>query len=74
MTRLSPEVQAAHPARPATYSYVVAAVLCVVYTFNFIDRQFLSVLAQPIKAALHLSDTQLGMLNGLMFAVFYTVV
>ena len=59
--------------KPAAYSYVVAAVLCVVYTFNFIDRQFLSVLAQPIKAALHLSDTQLGMLNGLMFAVFYTV-
>ena len=55
------------------YSYFVAAVLCVVYTFNFLDRQFLSVLAQPVKVDLHLSDTQLGMLTGLMFALFYTV-
>jgi len=54
------------------YRYFVAAVLCVVYTFNFLDRQFLAILAQPVKLALHLSDTQLGLLTGLMFGLFYT--
>jgi MFS family permease len=55
------------------YRYFVAVSLCVVYTFNFLDRQFLSILAEPVKHALHLTDTQLGMLTGLMFALFYTV-
>ena len=55
------------------YRYFVAASLCVVYTFNFLDRQFLSILAEPVKHELLLSDTQLGMLTGLMFALFYTM-
>jgi MFS family permease len=61
------------PARVAGYSWFVASALMVVYTFNFLDRQFLSVLAEPVKNDLGLSDTQLGMLTGLMFALFYTV-
>ena len=66
---------AARPASPAAtrYSYVVAGVLAVVYTFNFLDRQFLSVLQELVKRDLHLSDSQLGMLTGLAFAMFYTV-
>lgn len=59
--------------KPDRYSYVVAAFLCLVYTFNFLDRQFLTVLAEPVRRDLHLSDTQLGMLTGLMFALFYTI-
>src|ERR1700742_1006152 len=55
------------------YRYVVAISLCAVYTFNFLDRQFLAILAEPVKHTLLLSDTQLGMLTGLMFALFYTV-
>jgi predicted MFS family arabinose efflux permease len=55
------------------YRYRVAMSLCVVYTFNFLDRQFLSILAEPVKHELLLSDTQLGMLTGLMFALFYTL-
>jgi predicted MFS family arabinose efflux permease len=55
------------------YRYFVAVSLCVVYTFNFLDRQFLSILAEPVKHELLLSDTQLGMLTGLMFALFYTM-
>jgi predicted MFS family arabinose efflux permease len=55
------------------YRYGVAISLCVVYTFNFLDRQFLSILAEPVKHALLLTDTQLGMLTGLMFALFYTM-
>ncbi|MFU8815257.1 MAG: spinster family MFS transporter [Pseudomonadales bacterium] len=46
-------------------------VLVVVYTFNFIDRQILSILLEPIKQDLGLSDTQLGLLTGFAFAAFY---
>jgi predicted MFS family arabinose efflux permease len=44
----------------------------LVYTFNFIDRQIVGILAVPIKADLGLSDAQLGMMGGLAFALFYT--
>lgn len=46
--------------------------LVVVYTFNFIDRQIIGILAIPIKADLGLTDTQLGLMGGLAFALFYT--
>ena len=54
----------------ATRRYVLG-VLVVVYTFNFIDRQILSILLDPIKHALGLTDTDLGWLAGPAFAVFY---
>ena len=54
----------------ATRRYVLG-VLVVVYTFNFIDRQILSILLEPIKHDLGLTDTQLGVLGGLAFAMFY---
>jgi len=50
----------------------VLAMLLIVYTFNFLDRLVMSILATPIKAELHLSDTQLGMLGGLAFAILYS--
>jgi MFS family permease len=53
------------------YRAWVLFVLIVVYTFNFIDRQIVSILAGPIKAELHLSDTQLGLMVGLAFGLFY---
>jgi len=61
-------------ARPASksYRYLVVIVLAVVYTFNFMDRQIMSILQEPIRKELSLSDTQLGMLTGLAFALFYT--
>ncbi|MGB0820623.1 MAG: MFS transporter, partial [Parvibaculales bacterium] len=46
-------------------------ILVVVYTFNFIDRQILSILLEPVKADLGLSDTAMGMLTGFAFAMFY---
>jgi len=46
-------------------------VLVVVYTFNFIDRQILSILIESIKADLALSDQALGFLSGFAFAAFY---
>ncbi len=55
------------------YRYTVLAMLVLVYTFNFIDRQIVGILAVPIKADLGLSDTQLGLMGGLAFALFYTL-
>ena len=54
------------------YARYVLAVLFLVYVFNFIDRQILSILLDPIKEELGASDTQMGFLTGLAFAVFYT--
>jgi predicted MFS family arabinose efflux permease len=54
----------------STRRYVLG-VLVVVYTFNFIDRQILSILLEPIKADLGLSDSSLGLLTGFAFALFY---
>ncbi|MHB8448479.1 MAG: MFS transporter, partial [Rudaea sp.] len=49
------------------------ALLIVVYTLNFVDRQILAILKEPIAADLHLSDTDLGLLGGFAFALFYSV-
>jgi len=49
-------------------------VLLVVYIFNFLDRQIVTILAEPIARDLSLSDTQIGVLTGLSFALFYSAV
>lgn len=46
-------------------------ILTIIYAFNFLDRQILVILQEPIKADMGLSDAQLGILTGLAFAVFY---
>ena len=51
--------------------HYVLGVLLVVYTFNFIDRQILSILMESIKRDLQLSDQSLGFLSGFAFAAFY---
>lgn len=53
------------------YIHYVVGILTVVYIFNFMDRQILSILMQPIKLEMQLSDTQLGFLSGVAFALFY---
>ncbi len=58
--------------RGAGYPKVVLGVLILAYTFNFLDRQILGILAGPIKAELGLTDSQLGLMGGLAFALFYT--
>ncbi len=50
----------------------VLALLTVIYVFNFIDRQILNILAESIANELSLSDTQIGLMTGFAFAVFYT--
>ncbi|MFT3977604.1 MAG: MFS transporter [Sphingomonas bacterium] len=55
------------------YPKLVLAMLLLVYVFNFLDRQILGILAQPIKADLHLTDAQFGAVGGLAFAILYSV-
>jgi MFS family permease len=60
------------PTPSLAYRSYVLIILVIVYTFNFIDRQIVGILAVPIKTELHLSDSQLGLMGGLAFALFYT--
>lgn len=46
-------------------------ILTTVYVFNFVDRQILVILQESIKQELNLSDTQLGLMSGFTFAIFY---
>jgi len=54
------------------YKWFVLFMLTAVYMFNFVDRQVMIILQEDIKNDLLLSDTQLGLLTGLAFAVLYT--
>lgn len=61
-----------NPAPPsAGYQRFVLVMLTIVYAFNFIDRQILVILQEPIKADMGLSDAQLGLLSGFSFALIY---
>ncbi|KQM26629.1 MULTISPECIES: spinster family MFS transporter [unclassified Sphingomonas] len=51
---------------------ITLAMLLLVYSFNFLDRQILSILAQPVQRDLGLDDGQMGMLGGLAFAALYS--
>jgi len=62
-----------HPLLSRRYKAWLVFVLLAVSTFNFADRAILSVLAQPIKEDLELTDTHLGMLQGVGFAILYSV-
>src|SRR5438552_2049932 len=71
------EILSARPETPAArrerlYAWYVLSVLFLVSVFNYIDRQSLAILQIPIKRELGLSDTQLGALTGLSFALLYS--
>lgn len=65
-------VTASSMERDAAPTGRVLLILLLAYIFNFIDRQIIGILAVPIKADLGLTDTQLGLMGGLAFALFYT--
>lgn len=69
-TNTEAQIKALTSPRYRTY---VLSMLVVVYVFNFLDRQIVTILAEPIKVDLGLNDTQIGLMTGLAFAVFYTV-
>ena len=59
---------------PSTgYAWYVVVILTIAYVFSFLDRQILSLLVEPIKADLGISDTQMSLLQGLAFGIFYTL-
>lgn len=60
-----------NPYQNTRYRKYVLGILTLTYAFNFIDRQLLSILQEAVKHDLHLSDTQLGLLTGFAFALFY---
>ncbi len=57
--------------RPA-YAWYVVVVLTLAYTCSFIDRQILTLLIEPIRRDLHVTDTQVSLLGGLAFSILYT--
>lgn len=59
------------PMVSAAFRSYALVILLLVYTVNFLDRQIVSILAEPIKDDLQISDTQLGLLTGLAFALVY---
>ena len=68
------EALVSRPAPSSRYRYVVLAMLILTYTFNFVDRQILGILKEPIKRDLGLSDTELGLMGGLAFGILYSTV
>ncbi len=61
------------PGHAGLYRYYVLVILSVVSFINYMDRSLLSVMVEPIKADLHMTDTEVGLLVGFGFAVFYAV-
>jgi MFS family permease len=55
------------------YAWYVIFILTLANISSFIDRQILSLLVKPIKRDLHLTDTEMSLLMGLSFAIFYTL-
>lgn len=55
-----------------SYAWFVVGILMIAYIFSFVDRQILSLLVEPMKADLGISDNQMGLLMGFSFAIFYT--
>jgi len=61
------------PAITDKTGWYTVGVLTVAYVFSFIDRSIIALLVGPIRADLGISDTQIGLLHGLAFAIFYTL-
>lgn len=59
---------------PVTWrTHYALLVLASIYVFNYIDRQLMAILIEPVKLEFGISDTGIGLLSGVTFAVFYTV-
>jgi MFS family permease len=74
-TESNAEVAVSRDSSPYPSSFAAwysVAVLMLMYIFSFIDRTTISLLVEPMKRDLHISDTQIGMLQGLAFALLYT--
>ena len=56
-----------------SYAWYVVGILTIAYTVSFIDRQIIALLVGPIRRDLGISDTQISLLQGFAFAIFYTL-
>ena len=71
--RLETTSPAVTPERPSpVYAWYMTLLLMLLYMFSFLDRTIIVLLIEPIKRDLLLNDTQISLLYGLAFAVFYT--
>ena len=66
------ELPEPHYPRPVV-AWAIVAALFVAYIFSFIDRMIIGLLVEPIKADMGLSDTQISLLQGMAFALFFTI-
>jgi predicted MFS family arabinose efflux permease len=73
-TRTKPGAPAVNQSTPVTWrTHYALFVLAMIYVFNYIDRQLMAILIEPVKLEFGISDTGIGLLSGVTFAVFYTV-
>jgi MFS family permease len=70
-----PAAPIAPAARPLSRGYTNYALVLLlsIYILNFLDRQVVNILAEPIKNDLDLDDWQIGLMSGFAFAIFYSV-
>src|SRR3989338_7111546 len=57
----------------ARNAHYTLALLTVMYTLNYLDRNLFSIVLQSIKVDLQLTDTQLGLVGGMAFVMFYAI-
>ena len=67
----APSNEAPYPS--PRYAWYVVGVLTLMYVFSFIDRQIFSLIVAPLRRDLRITDTQVSVLQGFSFALFYTV-
>lgn len=61
------------PAAPTWRSHWALALAALAYVCNYIDRLLMSILIEPVKAEFGVSDTEIGLLSGLVFGLFYSL-
>src|SRR5260370_4364087 len=71
-TTAAAQTTADSTAHSLRYAWYVGSVLTVLYAFSFISRQIFSLLVGPLRRDLHIGDTQMSLLIGFSFALFYT--
>ncbi len=71
---MPPATDRSQPDYPSNaYAWYVVVVLTAAYVVSFLDRQILALLVEPIRIDLGLTDTQMGLIMGSAFALFYTI-
>jgi len=72
---MTPKPALPAPSKPwSAYSWYVVCILTLLYIVSFLDRTVISLVIEPLKADLDVSDTQVSLLSGLAFALFYSVI